>query len=138
MTFTRMQRISLSVSGLTSLGIGATILALPHAFYASYGITLGTDPSLLTELRAPGAGLAALGGIMLLGIFREALSEAAVVAALAVFLAFPAGRIVSLALDGMPSMAIVGALLLELAIGALCIIAFRTKANAPREGLGAH
>jgi transposase InsO family protein len=43
---------------LTALTIGAFILFAPHAFYGSYGITLGEDASLLSELRAPGAGLA--------------------------------------------------------------------------------
>ena len=62
---TPVQKIALSIAGFTSLGIGAFILAAPHAFYASYGIALGQDPSLLSELRAPGAGLAAFGAVML-------------------------------------------------------------------------
>ena len=32
--------------------------AAPRAFYAGYGVALGSDPSLLNELRAPGAALA--------------------------------------------------------------------------------
>ena len=125
MTLTLMQKIALGISGVTSLGIGASILAAPHAFYASYGIALGSDPSLLSELRAPGAGLAAFGAIMLAGIVRQRLSQAAIVAALAVFLAFPAGRLVGIVADGMPSSDILGALVLELAIAGLCLFAFR-------------
>jgi hypothetical protein len=63
----------------------------------------GPDPSLLSELRAPGAGLAAFGAVMLAGIVRPALRQAAVVAALTVFIAFPAGRVLGLVVDGMPS-----------------------------------
>jgi len=59
------QKIALGVAGITALGIGTVIVAAPHAFYASYGIALGPDPSLLSELRAPGAGLAAFGAVML-------------------------------------------------------------------------
>ncbi|WP_416896382.1 MAG: DUF4345 domain-containing protein [Minwuia sp.] len=134
---TPVQKIALGVAGFTSLGIGGFILAAPHAFYASYGIALGQDPGLLSELRAPGAGLAAFGAVMLAGIVRPALRQSAVVAALTVFLAFPAGRLVGLAIDGIPSSSIVGALVLELAIAALCLFAFRRGAGPVVSGLAA-
>ena len=132
-----MQKIALSIAGFTSLGIGAFILAAPHAFYASYGIALGQDPSLLSELRAPGAGLAAFGAVMLAGIVRPALRQTAIVAALTVFLAFPAGRVAGLAIDGIPSSGILGALVLELAIAVLCLFAFRRGADPKVTGLAA-
>jgi hypothetical protein len=62
---------------------------------------------------------------MLAGIVRQSLSEVALVAALVVFLGFPAGRIVGLAFDGMPSAGILAALVFELAVAALCLFAFR-------------
>ena len=130
MTLTFLQKTALGVSGVTSLGIGAFILVAPHDFYASYAIALGPDASLLSELRAPGAGLAAFGAVMLAGIVRPALRQAAIVAALTVFLAFPAGRLVGLAADGMPSSGILAALGLELAIAALCLLAFRRRSDA--------
>ncbi|WP_299882810.1 DUF4345 domain-containing protein [uncultured Sulfitobacter sp.] len=127
MTLTKLKKITLWISGLTAVGIGGMITFAPHSFYASYGIAIGEDPSLLSELRAPGAGLTTLGIMMLLGIWRSALAQLAVAATLIVFLAFPAGRLISLALDGMPSMGIVGALVLEIAIAALCVFAFRKR-----------
>ncbi|MGI1663571.1 DUF4345 domain-containing protein [Palleronia sp. KMU-117] len=132
MTLNRIQKLALGLSGATSLGIGAAILAAPHAFYASYGIVLGPDPSLLSELRAPGAGLVASGAIMLAGIVRQALAQVAVAFALAVFLAFPAGRLVSLAVDGLPSSGILAALALELAIAVFCLFAFRAGPRPAR------
>lgn len=129
MTLTRFQKLALGIAGVSALGIGAFILAAPHAFYASYGILLGRDPSLLSELRAPGAGLAAFGAVMLTGIVRPTLRQAAIVAALCVFLAFPAGRIVGLFADGMPSAGIMAALVFELAVAALCVFAFRPAAG---------
>ena len=102
-------------------------------FYASYGISLGTEASLLSELRAPGAGLAASGVIMLLGIANHRFATIAIVAALTVFLAFPAGRLISLAIDGMPSEGILAALIFELVIGALCLLAFLPKRRALRD-----
>ncbi|RYH06208.1 DUF4345 domain-containing protein [Tropicimonas sp. IMCC6043] len=127
MTLTRFEKTALCVSGVTALGIGGFILAEPRVFYASYGISLGTDVNLLSELRAPAAGLAVLGVLMLAGIARQAWSGVAMVAALTVFLAFPAGRLVGLAVDGMPSGSILSALAIELVIAALCLAAFRRR-----------
>lgn len=127
MTLTKLENITLGISGLTAIGIGGMITFAPHSFYASYGIFLGEDPSLLSELRAPGAGLTTLGILMLLGIWRSTLAQFALAATLIVFLAFPAGRFVGLAVDGMPSPGIVGALILEIAIAALCLFAFRKR-----------
>lgn len=125
MTLTRLQKIALGIAGVSAFSIGTAITLTPHAFYESYGIALGSDPSLLSELRAPGAGLAALGAVMLAGIVRQSLSQVALVAAFVVFLGFPAGRIVGLAFDGMPSVGILAALVFELAVAALCLFAFR-------------
>jgi len=123
MTF--LQKLTLGIAGLTAFGIGSFILTAPQAFYASYGITLGSDASLLSELRAPAAGLAALGAVMLAGIQSPTLRPTSIVAALIVFLGFPAGRILGLLIDGVPSDGILAALILELAIAALCLFAFR-------------
>ncbi len=127
MSVTLLEKVSLGVSGLTAVGIGAFILAAPHAFYASYGITLGDDASLMSELRAPAAGLAAFGVLMLVGIWRAAAAPLSIAAALTVFLAFPAGRLIGLAVDGLPSDGIIGALVFELAVAALCIVAFSRR-----------
>ena len=124
---TLFEKIALGLSGITALTIGAFILFAPHAFYASYDITLGEDANLLSELRAPGAGLAAFGLLMLLGIRRHAILPISTAAALTVFIAFPVGRLVGLAADGMPSGNVIGALVVELIIAALCLAAFRRR-----------
>ena len=125
MQLTRFQKITLGLAGITALAIGAFITLAPHAFYASYGITIGQDPNLLSELRAPGAGLAAFGAIMLVGAIRTTMAPTAIAVALTIFLAFPAGRIIGIAIDGMPSGSVIGALLIELAIGVLLVAAFK-------------
>lgn len=124
MTPTRLQKIALGLAGVTALSVGGFILAAPTAFYAGYGIALPADPSQLSELRAPGAGLAALGGLMLAGLARAAWAPFGLVAALTVYLAFPLGRVVSLVADGIPSGSVLGALAVEVAIAALCLVAF--------------
>jgi len=132
---TLFEKTALGLSGLTALVIGAFILFAPHAFYAGYGITLGEDADLLSELRAPGAGLAGFGLLMLLGIRRHAVLPIGMAVALTVFTAFPAGRLVGLALDGMPSGSVIGALVLELVIAALCLAAFRRRLWPTAAGL---
>lgn len=127
MTLNTLEKVTLGISGLTAVGIGGMIMFAPHSFFASYGITIGTDPSLLSELRAPAAGLTAFGTMMLLGIWRSAMAQLAIAATLIVFLSFPAGRLVGLAVDGVPSSGIIAALLFEIAIAVLCVFAFRRR-----------
>lgn len=132
---TLLEKFALGLSGLTAVTIGAFILFAPNAFYAGYGITLGDDASLLSELRAPGAGLAGCGLLMLLGAWRHAVLPIGMAVALAVFTAFPAGRLVGIAVDGMPSGSVIGALVVELVIAALCLAAFRRRLWRPSAGL---
>jgi hypothetical protein len=127
MSLTLLEKVTLGISGLTAVGVGGFIMVAPQVFYASYGIALGDDPSLLSELRAPAACLVTLGVLMLSGIWRAAMAQLAIAATLIVFLAFPAGRLIGVAVDGLPSDGIIGALVLEVAIAALCVFAFRRR-----------
>ena len=125
MTTTWFQRLTLGAAGLAALGIGLAITAAPASFYASYGIVLGTDPNLLSELRAPGANLAALGAIILAGTVHQGIARLSAALGAVVFLAYAFGRIVSMALDGMPSSGLVQATMIELVIGGLCAVLLR-------------
>lgn len=130
MQLTRFQKITLGIGGVTALAIGTFITLAPHAFYTSYGITLGQDPNLLNDLRAPGAGLAVFGALMLAGIVRAALAPIALAVALTVFLAFPLGRIVGIVMDGLPSGSVIGALAFEIIIAGLLLAAFKPTRTA--------
>lgn len=124
MSVTTIEKFALGIAGLTAVGIGGFILVAPHAFFASYGIALGDDASLLSELRAPAAGLLAFGVLMLAGIWRTAIAQVSKAVALTVFIAFPAGRVLGLIVDGWPSTPILAALIFEVAVAALCIVTF--------------
>lgn len=126
----RLRKPALGLAGLVASVIGATILVAPRTFYAGYGIEIPPDPSLLSELRAPGAGLAALGATMLAGVVRSAWMPAALVAALVVYVGFPTGRLVELVADGAPSAPILGALAIEIVIAASVVFAFAGSATA--------
>ncbi|MEM1078611.1 MAG: DUF4345 domain-containing protein [Pseudomonadota bacterium] len=129
MPLSRFQKITLGLSGITALVIGLSILFVPRTFYASYGITLDHNPNLLSELRAPGAGLASFGAIMLSGVWRAAFAPLAFKVALTVYLSFPAGRVVSLLADGVPSISILGALAVEVVIAGLLLGAFGWRSS---------
>ncbi|MCI5074391.1 DUF4345 domain-containing protein [Oricola sp.] len=137
MVLNRFQKIVLGLAGVTAACIGGFILTAPQAFYAGYGITLGADPTLLSEIRAPAACLFGLGLLMLAGLVRPTWTHPAIAAAFVVFLAFPAGRVVGLIVDGVPAGGILAALAVELVIAALLFAAFGRRGAisvpAPRQ-----
>lgn len=57
-----MIRTLLFASGAMLLGIGMAVLFQPITFFAANGATLGTEPSLMSEVRSPG-GLLITSGI---------------------------------------------------------------------------
>ena len=118
---TKLVACFLFVSGVILLGIGAAILLVPEAFYASNGIDLGENASLLSEVRAPGGLLFASGLLIIAGSFRHKLRAQSVVLATLVYGTFGLSRLLSMALDGMPSAGIVGATTVELIVAALGI-----------------
>lgn len=124
-TTSRFQGSIIGGSGAVAAAIGTAITLFPSAFYAGYGITLPNDPNLLSELRAPGTNLAALGGIMLVGAFKTRWFDLASLLAVVVFFAFAAGRLVSWVLDGTPNLSILSAFAIEAVIGILVLLARR-------------
>ncbi|MCI4663679.1 MAG: DUF4345 domain-containing protein [Neomegalonema sp.] len=129
MTATIFERATLGVAGTTALAIGAAIALAPHSFYASYGISLGSDASLMSELRAPGLNLAALGALIVAGAVRASLTRLSAGLGALVFLAFAMGRGVSFMLDGAPAASILAAFAIEAVFGGLCLLVFRRHAE---------
>lgn len=110
-------------SGLIAAGTGAAILLIPTIFYASYGIDLAGDVSMLNEIRAPGGALLAAGILIIAGAFVESLSFTSVVVAAMIYLSYGISRILSFGIDGMPSVGLVQAAAFEIVIGMLCLYA---------------
>ena len=119
----------LVIAGLLLLAIGGSILIAPHAFHGSNGITLGDNPNLLSEIRAPGGLLAGSGIVILTGAFRRQLRSWAVELTALVYGSFGVARLISMALDGVPSSLMMGATLLELIVAFLgFVILWRSRA----------
>jgi len=121
MTTTLTQKIILSVSGLTAVGIGTAILIIPVPFYAANGIELGSDASLLNEIRAPGGALLTMGLLIFAGLVRAGFARVSMLIGAAIFLSYGLSRGVSIALDGWPDIALVEAAAIEIAIGTFCL-----------------
>lgn len=128
-------RLLLAVSGLVAATIGAAILFAPAAFHATHHIELGSDPSLLSEVRAPGAALLVLGLAMLTGIVRRESTRTSLVIAAIVYLSYGGARVLSLALDGVPDPGLVAAAVVEIAIGVACA-GVLARASMPRVDRG--
>ncbi|MDJ0833584.1 MAG: DUF4345 domain-containing protein [Gammaproteobacteria bacterium] len=129
MMMTKFQKIVLGLAGFTAFAIGSFITLAPYAFYASYGIALDSDPNLLSELRGPGANLAALGAVVMAGLFVRSLTNISIAIALVIFLAFPVGRIIGIVADGMPSESVLAALAIEVIVGMLLLVAFGKRSE---------
>ena len=120
---TLILRLLLSVSGLIAFAIGASILLDPVGFHAGYGTDLGSEASLLSEVRAPGGALLVLGALMLVGVVARGFTHASTAIAAAVYLAYGLSRLVSLGLDGVPAQGLLVATGFELVLGAACVLA---------------
>ena len=73
--------------------VGAQLLLFtPGVMHGANGVTLGTDPSLLSEVRAPGGALVAFGALIAAGAWVRRLRFPAAVAATALYGSYAAAR----------------------------------------------
>ena len=115
-------RLFLLVSGTIATLIGALILLVPHAFFATNHIALGTDPNLMSEIRAPAGVLLASGVILIRSAILAHMIRTALLISAIVFTTYGGSRLVSIAFDGVPATSLMGALVMELLIGIIAAI----------------
>ncbi|MEM8601047.1 MAG: DUF4345 domain-containing protein [Bacteroidota bacterium] len=121
-------QLLLALAGLILVTLGMAILVAPHAFFATNGIALGADPSLLSEIRAPGALLALSGLVVLRGAIQRGWTRQSLCAAVLVYGAFGAARLLSIVLDGVPATSLLWATGVELGIAIVCASVMEHKA----------
>jgi hypothetical protein len=127
MTLTLAPRAILIISGLVALAIGGAVLVMPAGFYAGYGIILADGPNLLSELQGMGGLLLGSGGLIVAGALLPRLSLIAAVTSSVLYLGFAGGRILSMALNGLPSTATMLATAVELALGLAALFVVRRQ-----------
>lgn len=130
----RLFKANLVVSGTILLAIGFTLLIAPAVMHAANGVALGNNPSLLSEIRAPGGALLALGALVLAGVFVSRLRYPATMIAAIVYVAYGMSRLLSMAIDGMPASGIMVATGLEIAIGAVNVVLLTRLHGSSGEG----
>ncbi|MEM6453058.1 MAG: DUF4345 domain-containing protein [Cyanobacteria bacterium P01_D01_bin.105] len=121
--------IFLFLSGLLLLAVGSAILLIPHVFYANDGILLGSDPSLLSEIRASGGLLASGAVLILIGAVRPALRLLAMTISILIYGSFGLSRLLGLAIDGMPSSSLLMATGVELTVAFIGLILLYRQPN---------
>ena len=119
----KVLKIILFISGLIAIGVGAAILFAPVAFYASSGITLGTDISILNEIRAGGGGIMVIGILIMSGAFIADLAFTSAITSMLMYLSYGASRIISFIVDGLPVDALIQVAVLEIIVGLVSFFA---------------
>ena len=113
----RMLKTVLFVSGLIATGVGGLILFTPQTLYVASGIELGHNIIQLSEVRAAGGALFASGVLIMSGAFVARLAFTSAMVSTVLYLSYGVSRVLSMAIDGMPSDGLVQATVLEMAIG---------------------
>ncbi|MEU0562432.1 DUF4345 domain-containing protein [Dactylosporangium sp. NPDC006015] len=131
-----IRRILLLVSGVVAVAVGGASLFAPVAFRRQYGISIGTDPNLLSETRSAGGAVLAVGVLLLAGAFVARLAFPAAVAGTVFYLAYAVSRGMSAALDGAPASGLVVGGIVELALGVACWFAATRPAPGAALGVG--
>ncbi len=121
---------TLLLCGTILLAIGLSITLSPTGFYASSSISLGENPSLISELRAPAGMLIAAGLYILASVRVAALRAQAWLISTLIYLPYGAGRLIGFIFDGLPDTSIVAAAVIEIVLGVaslLMLIRFRVN-----------
>jgi len=107
----------LIVSGAVATLIGLIILFIPQALYAGNTIVLTAGAELYSEIRAPGALLTVLGGLILTGALIPARRQASLGLSAALYLSYGTARLWSFHVDGHPGDLLILTMGVELALG---------------------
>ena len=117
----KLQILLLLIAGALLILIGVMILVSPVDFYASNDIALGSNVSLLNELKAPAGFLPVAGGFMIGAIFVKSMITVATLLAAMIYLSYATSRFASMWFDGVPAEGLVQAVALETIVGLACL-----------------
>ncbi|MEZ5017216.1 MAG: DUF4345 domain-containing protein [Flavipsychrobacter sp.] len=125
MNSNKLTSLFLVIAGLIGLAVGVGLTFFPVSMQAQYDIIMQGNVSQLSEIRAPGLSILSISVIILIGAFRVRWRYIALLLSALVFLSYGVGRLLSLALDGIPAQGLMVAMLVELIIGLLALLALR-------------
>ena len=119
---TLLVKTFLAVAGVIAVGLGTLILLAPVAFYASYGLDLTSQVTLLNELRSHALSLIGIGTFIGAGAFISRLVSPALAIAAFFYLSYGLSRLIGVVLDGWPTQGLVISGAVELAVGSLALV----------------
>ncbi|MDJ0825813.1 MAG: DUF4345 domain-containing protein [Rhodobacter sp.] len=123
-----VQKIVFGPTGLIGVGFGAMLTFAPATLHATYGISYGPDPSLMSEIRASGAVFLTMSLFVLAGVPRPALAGTSLAVGAGVFLSWGCARVLLIAMDGLPDSGLIIAGIAELVLGVACFAMLRSRA----------
>ncbi len=121
--------VTLLITGLVALAIGAGILIDPREFHATLGIVVDEQASLTNEMRAAGGAIFAVGLFALCGVYWQQIASTALAVSALIFGSYGVARFYSFALDGIPNSKFLWVASLECVIAALCFAALAVVCN---------
>ena len=131
----RLESGYLLLAGVVAALTGLGMIALPGAFYGSYGIDPAASIDLANELRSPGLWLALIGFIIARGALRPDMRRLSLAATAAAFyLSHAAARGLAIAADGPPGPGLITAMTSELLLGIAGALFWRRR-HAEGHGL---
>ena len=129
---TLSKKAALALSALTFLVIGSLIVFAPELLFSSNGITLNPSAAMMSEVRSPGVLILLACFAASMGLFYRSWETIGLLVSAALLLGYGTGRLVSLALDGMPPAPLVAATAVELGLGCWCAAhLLASRANPP-------
>ncbi len=121
----KLGRFTLIGAGAMMLIIGALHLVAPQMMMATPGVDLPTVNHRHVIRAAYGGAYLGIAAMFLLGLARERLREASLLAVATIFAGFAFGRLVSLAVDGAPVALYLAVLAFEILFATLAATVLR-------------
>ena len=106
----------LAILGIILLLIGAYISMSPAEYLQQFGLGAHGNINFYSDLRSMGGSLLIFGLVALAGVFKKAFEDSAILMSTIVFAAYGFFRIAAIAIDGVPSGAILGAAAIEIVL----------------------
>jgi hypothetical protein len=125
----KLGTIALGGAGTVMLVVGTLHLVAPQMMMEAPAIQLATVNHLHLIRAALGGAFLGIAALFLLGLFRERMRAFALLSVAVLFAGFAFGRLVSIALDGVPAGMFLGILAFELIFAVLAFSALRAESK---------
>lgn len=117
----------LVVNGVVAGIIGGLVTFAPGQLFALSGITLDTDPNMMSEVRAPGGVLLGAAIFIAAAAFVRHWQAPALALSALLYLGYAFGRVVAVSTNGLPGTDLLWALGIEVALGTVSLMVLASQ-----------